>query len=144
MTGQLASPSAIGNTISTRCHFALGGAVKSDHWLCCGLFPLCCAGICYFGVSILGFFAFGTAVSENVLLAFENGPQHWVVAMANMMVVIHVAAAYQVGAVVAKAFAQDCFAPRSHRSAMFDPLYPVHAAVGASGGSHLMMSCHFS
>jgi hypothetical protein len=48
-------------------------------------------------VSILGFWAFGTAVSENVLLAFSQGPQHWVVAMANMMVVVHVAAAYQVG-----------------------------------------------
>jgi hypothetical protein len=47
-------------------------------------------------VSILGFYAFGTAVSENVLLAFSEGPRHWVVAMANMMVVVHVAAAYQV------------------------------------------------
>ena len=59
----------------------------------------CCplAGLCYFGVAILGFYAFGTGVSENVLMAFENGANHWVVAMANMMVVVHVASAYQVG-----------------------------------------------
>lgn len=32
----------------------------------------------------------------RVLMAFKHGPHHWVVAMANMMVVVHVAAAYQV------------------------------------------------
>ena len=53
--------------------------------------------LCYFGVSLLGFRAFGTSVGENVLLAFEHGPTHWVVTMANAMVVVHVAAAYQVG-----------------------------------------------
>jgi len=53
-------------------------------------------GLCYFGVSILGFYAFGTDVSDNVLMAFAHGPNHWVVSMANMMVVVHVAAAYQV------------------------------------------------
>ena len=45
----------------------------------------------------MGFWAFGTGVSENVLMAFENGVNHWVVAMANIMVVVHVASAYQVG-----------------------------------------------
>jgi hypothetical protein len=49
-------------------------------------------------VSLLGFRAFGTSVGDNVLLAFEQGPTHWVVTMANAMVVVHVAAAYQVGA----------------------------------------------
>jgi len=53
-------------------------------------------GLCYFGVSILGFYAFGTSVGDNVLLAFQHGPHSWVVAMAHMMVVVHVAAAYQV------------------------------------------------
>ena len=59
--------------------------------------PAAVAGLCYFGVSILGFWAFGTAVGDNVLLAFQHGPHSWVVAMANIMVVVHVAAAYQVG-----------------------------------------------
>jgi len=57
------------------------------------LLSLLSQGLCYFGVSILGFHAFGTGVSDNVLMAFESGPTSWVVAMANMMVVVHVAAA---------------------------------------------------
>jgi len=60
------------------------------------LWTFVATGLCYFGVSILGFHAFGTGVSDNVLMAFESGPHSWVVAMANMMVVVHVAAAYQV------------------------------------------------
>lgn len=53
-------------------------------------------GLCYFGVSIAGFWAFGTSVGDNVLLAFKSGPHQWVVTMASMFVVVHVAAAYQV------------------------------------------------
>lgn len=53
-------------------------------------------GLCYFGVACVGFWAFGTGVTENVLMAFSKGPNHWVVAMADMFVVVHVAAAYQV------------------------------------------------
>lgn len=54
-------------------------------------------GLCYFGVSIAGFRAFGTSVADNVLAAFSHGPNFWVVSLANLMVVLHVAAAYQVG-----------------------------------------------
>lgn len=53
-------------------------------------------GLFYFLVSIVGFWAFGTAVADNVLLTFAKGPKSWVVAMADMMVVVHVASAYQV------------------------------------------------
>eukprot|EP00879_Flechtneria_rotunda_P025399 GHRR01026990.1.p1 GENE.GHRR01026990.1~~GHRR01026990.1.p1 ORF type:complete len:290 (-),score=71.50 GHRR01026990.1:290-1159(-) len=54
-------------------------------------------GLCYFGVSIVGFWAFGTSVPENVLLAASaTGAKQHVVAAANLMVVIHVAAAWQV------------------------------------------------
>lgn len=53
-------------------------------------------GLCYFSVSILGFWAFGTDVAGNVLLAFKAGPHQWVVTMANMLVLVHVAAAFQV------------------------------------------------
>lgn len=56
-----------------------------------------CPGLCYFSVSILGFWAFGTGVAGNVLLAFKAGPHQWVVTMATMLVVVHVAAAFQVG-----------------------------------------------
>ena len=52
-------------------------------------------GICYFCVSITGFYSFGTDVPDNVLSGF--GPEYrWPVALANIFVVIHVAAAYQV------------------------------------------------
>lgn len=60
------------------------------------LLSLLSQGLCYFGVSIMGFYAFGTNVADNVLMAFENGPTHWVVAMANVFVVAYVAAAFQV------------------------------------------------
>ncbi|KAF8060318.1 LHT2 [Scenedesmus sp. PABB004] len=53
-------------------------------------------GLAYFGVSIVGFWAFGIGVADNVLLSFTHGPYSWVVAMADMFVVVHVAAAYQV------------------------------------------------
>jgi amino acid permease len=53
-------------------------------------------GLAYFAVSIMGFWAFGTSVADNVLLTFARGPNSWVVAMADMMVVVHVGAAYQV------------------------------------------------
>ncbi|WIA19602.1 hypothetical protein OEZ85_005540 [Tetradesmus obliquus] len=53
-------------------------------------------GLCYFGVTIAGFHAFGTAVPDNVLGAFAHGSHFWVVSAANLMVVLHVAAAYQV------------------------------------------------
>lgn len=55
-------------------------------------------GLCYIGVSILGFWAFGTSVKDNVLFAFKAGPHKWVVTMATMLVVVHVAAAFQVRA----------------------------------------------
>jgi hypothetical protein len=38
-------------------------------------------------------------VGDNVLLAFKAGPHQWVVTMATMLVVVHVAAAFQVGVV---------------------------------------------
>lgn len=39
-------------------------------------------GLAYFAVSIVGFYAFGTSVADNVLLSFAKGPHSWVVAMA--------------------------------------------------------------
>jgi hypothetical protein len=71
------------------------------------------AGLCYFGVSILGFYAFGTGVTENVLMAFGQGPTHWVVTMANLMVVIHVAAAYQVRRTQGGGAGQGCWVWRA-------------------------------
>lgn len=41
-------------------------------------------GLAYFLVAIMGFWAFGTGVADNVLLTFSKGPHSWVVAMAGM------------------------------------------------------------
>jgi hypothetical protein len=38
--------------------------------------------LAYFLVAIVGFYAFGTGVADNVLLTFSHGPTSWVVAMA--------------------------------------------------------------
>ena len=48
---------------------------------------------CYFPVALLGCWAFGRDVGDNVLVALQRPP--WLVAAANMMVVIHVVGSYQ-------------------------------------------------
>lgn len=50
--------------------------------------------ICYFPVAILGYYAFGNAVEDNILIALEKPT--WLIAAANMFVVVHVIGGYQV------------------------------------------------
>lgn len=49
---------------------------------------------CYFGVALLGYWAFGNAVSDNVLISLDHPV--WLIAAANLMVVIHVIGSYQI------------------------------------------------
>lgn len=49
---------------------------------------------CYFTVAICGYWAFGQAVQDNVLLSIRH--PKWVVAVADMFVVVHVFGSYQV------------------------------------------------
>ncbi len=49
---------------------------------------------CYFTVAICGYWAFGQAVEDNVLLSVRH--PKWVVAVADMFVVVHVFGSYQV------------------------------------------------
>ena len=49
---------------------------------------------CYFTVAICGYWAFGQAVEDNVLLSIRH--PKWVVAVADMFVVVHVFGSYQV------------------------------------------------
>lgn len=51
-------------------------------------------GICYFPVALIGYWAFGQDVPDNILVAL-NRPS-WLIAAANLMVVIHVIGSYQV------------------------------------------------
>jgi amino acid permease len=49
---------------------------------------------CYLPVALVGYWAFGNGVDENILITL-NRPR-WLIAAANMMVVVHVVGSYQV------------------------------------------------
>lgn len=50
--------------------------------------------LCYFPVALIGYRMFGNQVADNILLSLEKPP--WLIAAANMFVVIHVIGSYQV------------------------------------------------
>ncbi|KAI7751828.1 hypothetical protein M8C21_011180, partial [Ambrosia artemisiifolia] len=49
--------------------------------------------ICYFPFAIIGYWAFGQDVTDNVLVALQK--PSWLIAAANLMVVVHVLGSYQ-------------------------------------------------
>lgn len=51
-------------------------------------------GLCYFPVALIGYWMFGNSVEDNILISLEK--PKWLIAMANMFVVIHVIGSYQV------------------------------------------------
>ncbi|XP_020217465.1 lysine histidine transporter 1 [Cajanus cajan] len=53
--------------------------------------------LCYFPVALCGYWAFGNAVDDNILLSLEKPP--WLIVAANIFVAIHVTGSYQVFAV---------------------------------------------
>ncbi|KAJ4975031.1 hypothetical protein NE237_008205 [Protea cynaroides] len=50
--------------------------------------------ICYFPVALVGYYMFGNAVEDNILLSLEK--PRWLIAVANMFVVVHVIGSYQI------------------------------------------------
>uniref|UniRef100_A0A2N9FS21 Amino acid transporter transmembrane domain-containing protein n=1 Tax=Fagus sylvatica TaxID=28930 RepID=A0A2N9FS21_FAGSY len=50
--------------------------------------------ICYFPVALIGYWMFGNAVEDNILISLEKPA--WLIAAANMFVVIHVIGSYQI------------------------------------------------
>ncbi|RXH89293.1 hypothetical protein DVH24_031650 [Malus domestica] len=50
--------------------------------------------LCYFPVALVGYYIFGKSVDDNILLSLEK--PNWLIAMANMFVVIHVIGSYQI------------------------------------------------
>lgn len=50
--------------------------------------------ICYFPAALVGYWAFGQTVGDNVLITL--GKPRWLIAMANLMVVVHVIGSYQI------------------------------------------------
>lgn len=51
--------------------------------------------LCYFPVALVGYWMFGNSVDDNILETLEKPA--WLIATANMFVVIHVIGSYQVG-----------------------------------------------
>ena len=50
--------------------------------------------LCYFPVALIGYWAFGNTVDDNILITLSK--PKWLIALANMMVVVHVIGSYQV------------------------------------------------
>ncbi|XVE67757.1 hypothetical protein DITRI_Ditri09bG0013900 [Diplodiscus trichospermus] len=50
--------------------------------------------LCYFPVSLIGYWMFGNSIEDNILLSLEK--PSWLIAMANMFVVVHVIGGYQI------------------------------------------------
>lgn len=50
--------------------------------------------ICYFPVALIGYWAFGQDVEDNVIMELKR--PEWLIASANLMVVVHVIGSYQV------------------------------------------------
>ncbi|CAH9054613.1 unnamed protein product [Cuscuta epithymum] len=50
--------------------------------------------LCYFPVAFVGYWAFGNSVEDNILISLEKPA--WLIATANLFVVIHVIGSYQV------------------------------------------------
>ena len=51
--------------------------------------------LCYFPVAFVGYYIFGNGVDDNILMSLKKPA--WLIATANMFVVIHVIGSYQVG-----------------------------------------------
>ncbi|CAN1153803.1 Lysine histidine transporter 1 [Linum perenne] len=50
--------------------------------------------LCYFPVALIGYWMYGNSVQDNILISLEK--PGWLIAMANMFVVIHVIGSYQI------------------------------------------------
>ncbi|KAM6565934.1 hypothetical protein CsatA_025062 [Cannabis sativa] len=50
--------------------------------------------LCYFPVALIGYYVFGNSVDDNILITLERPA--WLIATANLFVVIHVVGSYQI------------------------------------------------
>lgn len=58
------------------------------------VFAYIVVALCYFPVALVGYWAFGNAVEDDILVSLKTPA--WLIATANMMVVIHVIGSYQI------------------------------------------------
>ncbi|KAK9997787.1 hypothetical protein SO802_017390 [Lithocarpus litseifolius] len=82
------------STVSTQIKPFKGTHVERCTW---SLFNYFINAICYFPVALIGYWAFGQDVDDNVLMNPKKPA--WLIASANLMVVIHIIGSYQVYAI---------------------------------------------
>ncbi|KAK9925461.1 hypothetical protein M0R45_033785 [Rubus argutus] len=58
------------------------------------IFAYIVVALCYFPVALVGYYIFGNSVTDNILVTLER--PKWIIATANMFVVIHVIGSYQI------------------------------------------------
>lgn len=58
------------------------------------IFAYIIVAICYFPVAFVGYYIFGNTVDDNILLTLEK--PRWLIAAANMFVLVHVIGSYQI------------------------------------------------
>ncbi|XP_021286897.1 lysine histidine transporter 1-like [Herrania umbratica] len=68
--------------------------------------------LCYFPVSFIGYWVFGNSVEDNILISLEKPA--WLIASANLFVVIHVIGSYQVFAMPVFDMAESFLVKRMH------------------------------
>ncbi|KAK8934511.1 Lysine histidine transporter 1 [Platanthera zijinensis] len=68
--------------------------------------------LCYFPVALVGFWAFGNSVEDDILISLQK--PRWLIATANMMVVIHVIGSYQIYAMPVFDMAETVLVKKLH------------------------------
>ncbi|KAL0052974.1 hypothetical protein WJX82_010701 [Trebouxia sp. C0006] len=76
---------------------------------------------CYFCVAFAGYWAFGNGVASNIMLSVER--PHWLVAVANLLVVIHVFGSYQMYAMPVFDMAEDLCRRKNIKNKLFTRVF---------------------
>ncbi|XP_050381427.1 lysine histidine transporter 1 [Argentina anserina] len=58
------------------------------------IFAYIIVALCYFPVALVGYYIYGNSIEDNILVSLDR--PKWLIAMANMFVVIHVIGSYQI------------------------------------------------
>ncbi|KAG6757226.1 hypothetical protein POTOM_037532 [Populus tomentosa] len=73
--------------------------------------------ICYFPVALIGYWFFGNSVEDNILISLEKPA--WLIATANIFVVIHVIGSYQIYAMAVFDMLETALVKKLHFSPSF-------------------------
>ncbi|XP_031480630.1 lysine histidine transporter 2 [Nymphaea colorata] len=83
------------------------------------IFAYIIVALCYFPVALVGYWAFGNSVEDNVLISLSKPA--WLIAAANMFVVIHVIGSYQIYAMPVFDMIETVLVKKLH----FTPSFPL-------------------